>query len=180
MYVALQLPAWSMSLYRATGNLFSTNIVFYYPALIHVLIFKWWATLHLCSGLHIMNFLKMYHPTLVYVPPLVFGSSEYIICISLAKVSRWNGMALDPKCKSPECETPHYLVYVLPWWGYQNPPMSRNARPQPWSLWRHNRVPPSGWLKRTLAPVPGCSYPGCSSSPHDGWCLEQDPTRLTR
>ena len=61
IYVALQLPVRSKS-------------TFFYPALI--LILKYWATLHLCSGLHTMNILTMCHPTLVYVPPLVFGSSE--------------------------------------------------------------------------------------------------------
>ena len=40
--------------------------------------FQQWVTLHLCSGLHLMNFLTICHPTLVFVPPLVFGSSEYM------------------------------------------------------------------------------------------------------
>ena len=72
MYVALQLPVWSKSLYLGKKVY---PVQFFYPALI--LIFKQWATLHLCSGLHIMNFLTMCHPTLLYVSSLVFGSSEH-------------------------------------------------------------------------------------------------------
>ena len=82
MYVALQLPVWSKSIYLGEKVYpvqflpeasFGLQVLFF-PLLI--LIFKQWATLHLCSGLHIMNFLTMCHPTLVYVPPLVFDSSE--------------------------------------------------------------------------------------------------------
>ena len=53
----------------------SLPCIIFDPAL--TLIFPQWATLHLCSGLHLMNFPTMCHPTLVFVLPLVFGSSEY-------------------------------------------------------------------------------------------------------
>ena len=54
MYVALQLPVSSKSLYFCIwGEKITLNNFF---ALHLKLIFKQWATLHLCSGLHIMKF----------------------------------------------------------------------------------------------------------------------------
>ena len=45
------------------------------PALI--LIFWQCAILHLCSGLPLINFSTMCYLTRMFVPPLLFGSSEY-------------------------------------------------------------------------------------------------------
>ena len=141
----------------------------FYPALI--LIFKQWATLHLCSGLHIINFLKMCHPTLVYMSHQYQESMNYeyiawIINYAVSIISqhlRWHGVTRSWNPSSGK--TRAYLLILFTINIYSGVPNSQ-TRLTINSLWpsddirRYLRVMTSQVLVRRSPPYHGCWWTG--------------------